>query len=273
VYWDAWNHSFDDTNFPGGEAVVHQAVFDNCNVNTNQYCSVICHSAGCAAFENFVAVTAQPNVIDAVVNVIAAGSAAGGSELANLETSIPSVIEQLYQLIFGEGTFAPIDQYLTTSYARQAYDHNNMQAIPVRAIAGTGGKNGLEGDVLIFPYQGDNGSNPDCQQVLLNTQSMCSDTAVALHSGCGHNRAASFQDCNSTLTPFDDTAGTYDFHGWWISDSYSNAYDGPFSSMGTQSYNSRFHTYNLSHSDLKTLATEEYSACHAVVGMSEFYCW
>ena len=30
VYWDAWNHSFDDPTWPGGEAVVHAAVFDNC---------------------------------------------------------------------------------------------------------------------------------------------------------------------------------------------------------------------------------------------------
>jgi len=41
VYWDAWNHSFDDPIWPGGEAVVHAAVFGNCNVNTNHSCSVM----------------------------------------------------------------------------------------------------------------------------------------------------------------------------------------------------------------------------------------
>ncbi len=274
VYWDAWNHSFDDPTWPGGEAVVHAAVFDNCDVNKDHYCSVVCHSAGCAAFEHFVAVSAHDNVVNAIVNVIAAGSAAGGSELANLESKIPSAIQKVFQAIFGEGKFAPLDRYLTTSYTRQAYDHNTMHAIPIRAIGGTGGKNGIEGDLQIFPYQGDNSdTNPECQQVFFNTHSMCSDTAVALHSSCGHNRVASFQDCNSTLYPHHDTAGTYDFHGWWISDRYDNVYNGPFSSMGKESYNSRFHTYNHSHTQLKKLATEEYSACHTDVGLNQFYCW
>jgi hypothetical protein len=154
VYWDAWNHSFDDPKWPGGEAVIHAAVFDNCDVNKDKYCSVICHSAGCAAFEHFVAVSAHDNVVNAIVNVIAAGSAAGGSELANLESKIPSAIQSIFQAVFGEGKFAPLDHYITTSYARKAYDHNNMHAIPIRAIGGTGGKNGIEGDLQIFPYQG-----------------------------------------------------------------------------------------------------------------------
>lgn len=274
VYWDAWNHSFDDPKWPGGEAVVHAAVFDNCDVNKAKYCSVICHSAGCAAFEHFVAVSAHDNVVNAIVNVIAAGSAAGGSELANLESKIPAAIKSIFQAVFGEGKFAALDHYITTSYARNAYDHNNMHAIPIRAIGGTGGKNGIEGDLQIFPYQGDNsGTNPDCQQVFFDTHSMCSDTAVALHSSCGHNRVASFQDCNSRLYPYRDSAGTYDFHGWWISDRDDNVYNGPFSSMGKESYNSRFHTYNHSHTELKKLATEEYSACHSVVGFNQFYCW
>jgi hypothetical protein len=151
-----------------------------------------------------------------------------------------------------------------------------MHAIPIRAIAGTGGKNkiGAEGDFLVFPVQGnDSTTNPDCQQVLLDTHSMCSDTVVALDSSCGHNRPASFQNCNSTLNPFNDTAGTYDFHGWWISDRYNNVFNGPFSSMGQQLYRSSFHTYNQSHGNLKQLATEEYSACHTAVGQNQFYCW
>jgi hypothetical protein len=262
VNWDAWNHSFDDATWPGGEAVVHSAVFGNCDTNTNHHCVIICHSAGCAATEHFIAVCVHANVLNAIHTVIAAGSAAGGSELASLSGSLLGQI--LSQIGFVKS--APLDQFLTTSYTRGAYNHNNMQGVPIRAIAGTGGRNGLEGDFEVFPDQGrDSNSNPQCQTTFFNSRSMCSDDAIALHSSCGHNRVASFQDCNSRLTPFNDTAGTYAFHGWWVDDNYKNSSHGPFSTNGRNSYNSRFHTYIHTHGDLKKLATDEYSACPAAL--------
>jgi hypothetical protein len=274
VNWDAWNNSFDDTTWPGGEAVVQAAVVDNCNVSNNQFCSVICHSAGCAAIENFIAGYSDQNVINAIENVLAAESAAGGSELANDEESLPSWMDGVLNDIWGSDITAPIDQYLTTSYARSAYDHNNMQYVPIRGLAGTGGENGAEGDAEVFPTQDITSStNPNCQTVFFDSEVMCSDLFVALHSTGAHSRVASFQDANSTLEPYDDTAGTYDFHGWWIGDSYNNAYDGPFSSQGKSLYDSTFHTYNITHTEGKQLAVEEYSACNSVVGTNEFYCW
>jgi hypothetical protein len=43
----------------------------------------------------------------------------------------------------------------------------------------------------------------------LTLKSECDDGAVALHSTCGHNRKASFQDWNSRLSPHHDAAGTF----------------------------------------------------------------
>jgi hypothetical protein len=271
VNWDAWNTSFDDPTWPGGEAVVHAAIFDNCDTNTNHYCAVICHSAGCAATEHFIAVCTHQNVLAAITSVMAAGSAAGGSDLADLEESLPVLPQWILDLL---GFEAPLDAFLTTSYTRGAYDHNHMQTVPIRALAGTGGENGKEGALTVFPFQGDNSdTNLDCQQVIFNTHSMCSDSLVALHSSCGHNRVDSFQQCDSRLNPFNDTASTYNYHGWWISDRYLNVDNGPFSSMGKNNYNSTDHTYDLEHSQLKQLVTDEYSACHTVVGQNQFYCW
>jgi len=278
VNWDAWHTSFDDPTWPGGEAVVHAAIFDNCDTNTNHYCTVICHSAGCAATEHFIAVCTHQNVLAAITTVIAAGNAGGGSEFANLLESLGSVIPSwVLQILvdeYGGKEIARLDFFLTTSYARGAYDHNHMQTVPIRALAGTGGRVGAEGDIELFPDEVKGTIfNHACQTVFFDTRLMCSDSAVALHSSCGHNRVDTFQDCNSRLNPFNDTAGTYAFHGWWISDRYLNVDNGPFSTLGQQKYNSTYHTYNLTHSQLKQLATDEYSACHTVVGMSQFYCW
>src|SRR5262249_2348971 len=107
--------------------------------------------------------------------------------------------------------------------------------------------------------------NPDCNACNFTTARQCSDGTVALHSTCGHNRVASFQDCNSTLAPHTDTAGTYSFHGWWITDQECNAqsgtgcnWSGPFST-GTK-WNAGFKTYNVDHGGGKNDAIAEYSS-------------
>src|SRR5215471_21261735 len=83
VQWDAWNHYFDDSRWPGGEAVIHNAIDALCNANKGQACWIICHSAGCAAFEDYLAKSDYAHNPILIEHVMAADSAAGGSEIAD----------------------------------------------------------------------------------------------------------------------------------------------------------------------------------------------
>src|SRR5262249_41216109 len=124
-----------------------------------------------------------------------------------------------------------------------------------------------------FPRQSGSGLNSQCTlcggQV---TSRECSDGTVALHSSCGHNRKASFQGCNSTLSPHTDTAGTFNFHGWWITDHECNGlagstcnWAGPYSSTGSSRWNSGFKTYQNNHMDGARTAIDEYSFAPAAL--------
>lgn len=241
VQWDAWNNSFDYPTWPGGEAVIQAAMNTYCS--SGQTCVVICHSAGCGAIEYFI--STRPATSKAVIySVIAAGSAAGGSELASDD--------------FG-GVLAGIDVSLEPSNARSMYNHNNMQGIPVRAIAGT--DNSDAATQFSFPSQTATPWNPDCTQPL-GLYSTCDDDTVALHSACGHNQAASYQNCLSTLTPNSDSS-TYSYHGWWVDDKYgATGTPGPYSSTGKSVYESTWHTYSVDHDGTANLALAEYNACH-----------
>jgi len=270
VQWDAWNRHFDDTTCPGGECIIKNAVNALCNSLKGQECWIICHSAGCAAFENYLSKSNYATNPLLFAHVIAADSAAGGSELAD---------NGVLRFIGGlTGQSAAIDDSLKTSYARGAYNHNNMQGVVVRGVGGA--TDSYPFHVLIacnfFPRQGGSGLNSQCTPcgLITTTSRECSDGTVALHSTCGHNRKASFQDCNSTLSPHNDTAGTFNFHGWWVTDHECNPafsgfvgtscnWVGPYSSTGSSRWNSGFRTYHNDHSDGKTTAVDEYSGAPA----------
>jgi len=272
VQWDAWNRHFDDTTCPGGECIIHNAVNALCNSLNGQECWIICHSAGCAAFENYLAKSDYATNSLLFAHVIAADSAAGGSELA--DNGVLSFIGGL------TGLSGTIDESLKTSYARGAYNHNNMQGVVVRGVGGA--TDSYPNHALIacnfFPRQGGSGTNSQCTPCgLISTTSWeCSDGTVALHSSCGHNRKASFQNCNSTLAPHTDTAGTFDFHGWWVTDHECNPalsgivatscnWSGPYSSTGSSRWNPGFNTYHNNHSDGKQTAVDEYSSAPAAL--------
>lgn len=241
VQWDAWNDSFGDATFPGGQAVIQSAMNTYCS--SGQTCVVLCHSAGCAAIEYFIAnlPSGSPTVIYAVH---AAGSAAGGSELASDD--------------FG-GILAGIDVSLEPSNARSMYNHNNMKGVPVRGIGGT--DNSDAATQFSFPGQTAKPWNPDCTQPL-GLYSSCDDGTVALHSSCGHNQAASYQSCLGTLTPNTDSS-TYTYHGWWLDDRYGTpGTPGPYSATGRSVYESTWHTYSVDHGGARSLLLQEYNACH-----------
>lgn len=268
VQWDAWNRHFDDSTFPGGEAVVSDAINALCDNSKGQECWIICHSAGCAAFENYLAKSNYASNSILIAHVMTAESAAGGSELAD---------NGLLRLLGGlTGASGPIDDSLKTSYARSAYNHDNMQGVVVRAVGGATDSYPLHAVIAcnFFPRQGGSGLNPDCTPcgLISTTSRECSDGVVALHSSCGHNRVASFQDCNSRIPPHNDTAGTYAFHGWWINDQVCNGdftqscnWNGPFSSFGTSRHNATFKTYRVDHSDGQTAIVDEYSSAPAAL--------
>lgn len=241
VQWDAWDYSFGDTTFPGGQAVIQSAMNTYCS--SGQTCVVICHSAGCAAIEYFI--SNLPSGSKTVIYAVhAAGSAAGGSELASDD--------------FG-GVLAGIDVSLEPSNARSMYNHNNMQGIPVRGIGGT--DNSDAATQFSFPSQTATPWNPDCTQPL-GLYSTCDDGTVALHSSCGHNQAASYQNCLGHLRPNADSS-TFDYHGWWLDDTYGTVgTPGPYSSTGKSVYESTWHTYSVDHGGAKNLILQEYNACH-----------
>jgi hypothetical protein len=269
VQWDAWNRHFDDTSWPGGWAVIADVINNLCDANHHQACWIICHSAGCAAFENYLAKSNYATNSILIEHVIAADSAAGGSELAD---------NGLFRWLGGlTGLGANLDNSLKTSYARGAYNHNNMQGVVVRGVGGATSNYPLANVIAchFFPRQSGSHLNPNCTQCLafpLTVESECSDGAVALHSTCGHNRKASFQDCNSRIPPRNDTAGTFAYHGWWINDHVCNGdfaqncnWNGPYSSVGLGRWNSGFHTYRNDHSDGKSTAVDEYSSAPATL--------
>ena len=260
VQWDAWNHYFDDHSWPGGEAVIHDAIDALCDNNKGQVCFILCHSAGCAAFEDYLAKSDYAHNSILIEHVMAADSAAGGSELAD------NGLLRLLGGLFGQS--ARLDNSLKTSYARGAYNHNHMQSVVVRGVGGATNSYPLHFLIAcnFFPRQFF-GHNSQCTPCLLGLQKECSDGTVALHSTCGHNRVASFQDCNSRIPPHNDTAGTYNFHGWWINDHVCNGdfrqncnWNGPYSDDEKTLWNSRFKTYHVDHSDGKKVVVHEYSA-------------
>jgi hypothetical protein len=270
VQWDAWNHYFDDSSWPGGEAVIRDAIDALCDNNKGQACWILCHSAGCAAFEDYLSKSDYAHNSILIEHVMAADSAAGGSELAD---------NGVLRFIGGlTGLGGRIDNSLKTSYARGAYNHNNMQSVVVRGVGGATSSYPLSWLLAcnFFPRQSGSGLNTQCTVCVEGrfgpVERECDDGTVALHSTCGHNRKASFQDCNSRIPPHDDTAGTYAYHGWWINDHVCNGdfaqdcnWNGPYSSDEKTLWNSRFKTYRVDHSDGKQVVVHEYSFAPAVL--------
>jgi hypothetical protein len=140
-----------------------------------------------------------------------------------------------------------------------------MQGVAIQATGGT--SNDTPAELLttcaFWPMQlviGNGGEwNKDCT-FCAPAFSQCDDGAVALHSSCGHSRAVSYQDCNSTFAPWNDTANTYDWHGWWR-DSTTAA--GPYSPVGTTDWSPVYHTFRTDHSGGKEIAVAEYADCLA----------
>lgn len=257
VQWDADHKYYDDHNWPGGQAVIQDAVNRYCQwtaAKGYQECFVICHSAGCAAFEHFMSNDNYCCNADFFGQVMEAGSAAGGSELASWSWLWPP-------------SQMTIDGSLVPTYARSHFDHSNMKGVVFRGIAGTN-NDSADACIGVWPTQWTSNNNPNCSicdvDIFGNVQLECADTAVSLHSACGHSRDASFIDCNSTLSPYNDTNGTYLYHGWWIRDNICNgqngsgcSWTGPYS-PNTQ-WNSGFRTYHVNHGGTLVNIINEYS--------------
>jgi hypothetical protein len=250
VQWDAWERHFYQHGAPGGFSVIQQATHAYCDASKGQYCYVICHSAGCAALENYIATSGEVGTRIQIVRVIAAASAAGGSEVAQqgCDSGISLAIAA-----------NNIDCSLRMADARNAYNHNQMHGVSILGIAGTTNTTWTACSAVVgFPGQTGPVLNPNCSLCYFAGAvpgRRCSDEEVALHSSCGHSRAGTFQDCNSTIHPYNDTAGTYDFHSWW------GQSVGPFSTPGMADYKSKFRTYSVNHGGARALAIDEYSKC------------
>jgi hypothetical protein len=80
----------------------------------------------------------------------------------------------------------------------------------------------------------------------------------------------SFEDCNTTLTTPFDTAGTYDYHGYWGSPDFCPGCSAPYSYDGKAAYDARYHTYRTNHSGGKAIAVQEYAYCNL---SDDGWCW
>jgi hypothetical protein len=317
VQWDSWNHGFDYTGSCGsqgacgGWAVMNQVMAKYCNLGSfppNPWgslqslgCSVICHSAGCAAFENWLAKAAPTSAYLPVI--MEAGSASGGSEIANIEEDIVNAVDlggldpwgpDVVHWAFGQYV-GNIDVSLETGNARNIYQHNDTDYNTLYNIAGTNpqlshlvqaavctgavltasgalGQPGIPSNGLVVS----NDYNHDCYLCGVSApiigatgNSVCFDDLIFTDSGCAHNNTGGYQGCNSTLPGYSDNT-TYDGHGFWgsgpISPVYAinNPYESlaPFSYSGQHFYNPTYHTYGVTHDGTKGIAVQEYGACN-----------
>ncbi len=119
--------NWDGRDCIGNQNVAIVSALDRYCTQSN-WCYVMCHSAGCVQIE--YALSKHGGTADGknrwnVYWVMAAGSAEGGSELADV----------------GQWTTGYcIDRDLTTTAARSLYDHNNTRGVPIFMHAGSGGK-------------------------------------------------------------------------------------------------------------------------------------
>lgn len=118
------------------------------------WCTIICHSAGCYASEYFIDKSATAYNIR---RIWASSSAAGGSELANAA--------------FWESN-SMVDA-LKTGNARGSYNHNNMKGIGVYAIAGY--KATWTGASVILPGEDDGA---------VSYHSTCGTNTTGSYSNC-----------------------------------------------------------------------------------------
>ncbi|MBU1218345.1 hypothetical protein KKF34_19720 [Myxococcota bacterium] len=93
-------------------------------------CHVVCHSAGCLMITRILA--ENPGRYN-VASVTAISGAQGGSEVANIASSLPWYIKDLAAYF---KVLLPLDADLTTSAARNMYDHNQTSGVPVVTASG-----------------------------------------------------------------------------------------------------------------------------------------
>jgi hypothetical protein len=136
------------------QSKIYEVLEAKCLKSQGNSCDIICHSAGCYAIEYFISTRdVSRYAINFVVN---SGSAAGGSELADLK-------------FWASGD---MDAALQTSNARGSYNHNNMKGIPFQMLAGY---KGWWYTAWYLPGE--------------------DDGAVAFHSSCGDSIVESISNC------------------------------------------------------------------------------
>lgn len=180
----SWNHvslsynGSDRLTASTPRTVVRDALRNNCSGN-NQ-CVIVCYSAGCArmllAFDDLIAAGTPAN---RVVWITAAGSAAGGSEVADKATRW---WVKLLAKIFGGS--AAIDNDLKVSVMRSTFGYiQNRAPAPMYHLAGS--KNMCRKVALFFKMCGN--------KYLPNR---VGDGAVPPHSACGYASTGYHGNCN-----------------------------------------------------------------------------
>jgi hypothetical protein len=163
----------------GAQTKLKSAVNTYCKGSNK--CVILCHSAGCYATLYYFA-TNTPAA--GILRVIGAGSAAGGSAVANAivngATVAPSLINAL-STIFGASEPNAMTRALTTSAAR-SWNHNKSP-VPVYLAAGNTHKGtGESGYNLLRPTMTGGGGKHD--------------GIVNFSSACGYNKHGTMTNCD-----------------------------------------------------------------------------
>jgi hypothetical protein len=166
----AWNTGSNWMNAVGNAKTTLDA---RCLRSAGQSCTVVCHSTGCPITAATLDIYGTENGVPRwnVNRVLALGSAEGGTELAT-----SALMANVAVGMFGfDGVVTSSVQYLSPSYVRGAYDHNDTAGTTFFHVAGYDG--GSYGTALLLPGQ--------------------DDGTVPFHSACGYVKSFSATQCSN----------------------------------------------------------------------------
>lgn len=142
-------------------------------------CHVVCHSAGCMMITRQLA--ENPGRWN-IASVNALQGAQGGSEIADLGASLPSWIRSLV-LYFG--VMKNIDADLTTSAARNMYNHNLTSNVPVITASGEFSVEVRQCKWYQFACNVEAAFQSSCNSFLTSLFNGGNDAVLAYHSTAG----------------------------------------------------------------------------------------
>ncbi|HEX2872981.1 MAG TPA: hypothetical protein VHP33_17085 [Polyangiaceae bacterium] len=165
----AWNTG---ANWTQAIANAKTTLDARCSRAAGQSCTVVCHSTGCPITAAALDIHGTSGGVPRwrINRVLTLGSAEGGTELAST-----GAMANVVASIWGGSVVTPSVSYLSPSYVRGAYDHNDTAGSAFFHVAGYDG--GSYGSAGLLPGQ--------------------DDGVVPFHSACGYVKVFSATQCSN----------------------------------------------------------------------------